>query len=206
MVKRLALAPRVPPARRQSNMNVLAAAARSGGASFVVGIIFVLILLAPAARILRRTGYSPWFCLLLLIPLVNIIMVFVFAFSTWPVDRAPRGYGQVGPPGQVGYPEPPWPGQAPQGYVPGGPQFSSPGWPPPPGAPVPPPPVTPVPPPPPVGSPPPWPGGTTQQSQAGSSWQGPGGFPSQGGSAQPVPPPPPPYPPPWPGTEPPKQP
>ena len=180
-------------------MNVLAAAQRSGGAGLFLGLVFVLILLAPAVRILRRTGYSPWYCLLLLIPIVNIVMIFVFAFSTWPIDRQPHGYRQGGPSGQGGYPEPAWPGQAPQGYVPGGPQYPAPGWPPPPGVPVPPPPATPVPPPP-VGSPPPWPGGSGPQAPASSGWQAPGSPNAREQQAQPGPPPP--YPPPWPGGDP----
>src|ERR1035438_8861693 len=85
--------PVTAPVRRQSNVSVLAATQRVGSGGLVFGLVFVLIVLIPAGRILRRTGYSPWYCLLLLIPLVNIVMIFVFAFSTWPVDRAPRGYG-----------------------------------------------------------------------------------------------------------------
>lgn len=35
-------------------------------------------------RILKKAGFSPWFCLLMFIPLVNLVMVWVFAFTTWP--------------------------------------------------------------------------------------------------------------------------
>src|SRR5208283_3803455 len=90
-----------------------------------VGLVFVLIVLAPVIRILRKAGYSPWYSLLLFVPIVNIVMIYVFAFSTWPVDKARQtGSG----PGMGGYPEPPWPAQPSQGYVPSGPQ-SAPGWP-----------------------------------------------------------------------------
>ena len=154
-------------------MSVLAATHRVGSGGLVFGLVFVLIVLIPAGRILRRTGYSPWYCLLLLIPLVNIVMIFVFAFSTWPVDRGLQGYRQGGPGGAPGgFPEPPWPGRPQQGYVPGGPQGPAQGWPspgtnvppPPPGTYVPPPvPPSPVPPPPPSypAPPPAWPGGPT---------------------------------------------
>lgn len=149
-------------------MSVLAAAqrVRVGSGGLVFGLVFVLIVLIPAGRILRRTGYSPWYCLLLLIPLVNIVMIFVFAFSTWPVDRGLQGYRQGGPGGGPGgFAEPPWPGRPQQGHDPGGPQGPPQGWPspgtytpPPPGTYTPPP--SSYPPPPPSYPPPPpaWPG------------------------------------------------
>ena len=39
-------------------------------------------------RILRRAGYSGWWSLLMLTPLVNIAMIWVFAFSDWPALKA----------------------------------------------------------------------------------------------------------------------
>lgn len=38
-------------------------------------------------RILKKAGFSPWLCLLMLIPFVNIVMIWVFAFTTWPAQR-----------------------------------------------------------------------------------------------------------------------
>lgn len=35
----------------------------------------------------RRTGYNGIWSLILLIPVLNIIMLFVFAFATWPIER-----------------------------------------------------------------------------------------------------------------------
>lgn len=35
---------------------------------------------------LRRAGYSGIWVLVLLIPVVNIIMMYVFAFSRWPIE------------------------------------------------------------------------------------------------------------------------
>ena len=35
---------------------------------------------------LRRAGYEGAWVLVLLIPLVNLIMMYVFAFSTWPIE------------------------------------------------------------------------------------------------------------------------
>lgn len=65
------------------------------GMSIVGGLIAALIgivlFLLPAWMIVRKAGYSGAWSLLMLIPLVNVIALFVFAFSTWPVQRAARG-------------------------------------------------------------------------------------------------------------------
>jgi hypothetical protein len=42
------------------------------------------IFLVPYAKILSRAGWSSWFCLLWFLPLVNLIMLWVFAFGDWP--------------------------------------------------------------------------------------------------------------------------
>jgi hypothetical protein len=35
-------------------------------------------------RIIRRTGHSGWWLLAGLIPVLNLIMLWVFAFARWP--------------------------------------------------------------------------------------------------------------------------
>jgi len=40
----------------------------------------------PAARILRRTGLSPWWSFLVLVPYLNVIALWVFAFARWPLE------------------------------------------------------------------------------------------------------------------------
>jgi len=45
--------------------------------------LFVCILWA-GARILQKAGFDPRLVLCLLIPVINILMVWVFAFSDWP--------------------------------------------------------------------------------------------------------------------------
>lgn len=46
----------------------------------VIGALIVLIY----GRILIKAGYSRWLSLVLLVPLINLIMIWVFAFSKWP--------------------------------------------------------------------------------------------------------------------------
>ncbi|MGO9334785.1 MAG: hypothetical protein ACLQCU_12185 [Acidimicrobiales bacterium] len=141
-------------------MEVLSAAHRaSGGGGLVLfGLILLVVAIVAAAKILPKVGYSAWYALLLLIPVVSFVMILVFAFSDWPVDKELRRYRQGGyGPGPGGYPAPSWPAQPPPGYGPGGPQFPPSGWPPAPG-----------------GSPPPWPGGSGQSAPGGSPppWPG----------------------------------
>ncbi len=57
---------------------------------FVFSIIVILIIIAlygvPVVMIIRKAGYSGWWAILAFIPLVNIIMLWVFALSRWPVE------------------------------------------------------------------------------------------------------------------------
>ena len=46
-------------------------------------IIFPIFLL-PIAKILRRAGWSGWLCLLWIVPFLNLVMLWVFAYSRWP--------------------------------------------------------------------------------------------------------------------------
>lgn len=56
----------------------------SGFALFLPLIIIALTLLVPIARILRRTGHSRWCCVLGMIPLANMIGLWVLAYIPWP--------------------------------------------------------------------------------------------------------------------------
>src|ERR1019366_7049753 len=163
-------------------MVILASVMGLDGAILVI--IYLAIVVASivgTAKIISKAGYSAWFVLLAFVPLVNLVMFFVFAFSDWPVHKELRHYRQGGyGPGFGGYPGSPWPNQPTPGYGSGGPQFRPGGWPPPPpgGSAPPPPSGWPSPsgglaPPAPGGSPPPWPG-APRTEPGGSSPQWPG--------------------------------
>ncbi len=47
-------------------------------------IVVVVLVLIPAWRIVKRVGMNPALSLLLLVPLVNIIAIWLFAFAEWP--------------------------------------------------------------------------------------------------------------------------
>jgi uncharacterized membrane protein YhaH (DUF805 family) len=37
-----------------------------------------------SVRILNKAGYSRWWALLFIVPFINVIMVWVFAYAKWP--------------------------------------------------------------------------------------------------------------------------
>lgn len=52
----------------------------------VLVLVYAVIICVPGGQILKRTGHSGWWALLLLIPLVNLIAYWIFAFKRWPVS------------------------------------------------------------------------------------------------------------------------
>jgi hypothetical protein len=60
---------------------------KMGNLSFfhwILVLLVVLLYIFPVVKILQKAGYSGWWCALLVIPLVNIVMLWVFAFARWP--------------------------------------------------------------------------------------------------------------------------
>ena len=53
----------------------------------LVWIVFLVISFIFYVKILNKAGYSGWFSLLAIIPLVGFVMFWVFAFLKWPVIR-----------------------------------------------------------------------------------------------------------------------
>ena len=47
-------------------------------------VMFSAIFVVPFARIFQRAGRTGWWAVLMLIPLVNIVVLWVFAFAEWP--------------------------------------------------------------------------------------------------------------------------
>lgn len=58
-----------------------------GMRELVIVALIVLVFLWPWSKILRKAGYSGWFCLLAPVPLVNIIALWIFAVADWPSLR-----------------------------------------------------------------------------------------------------------------------
>jgi hypothetical protein len=45
----------------------------------------VIVLCVPACKILSRAGYSITWAVLLFVPIINIVAIWIFAFSRWRV-------------------------------------------------------------------------------------------------------------------------
>ena len=57
----------------------------------IIILLIILIILIPLLifrPIAKKAGYSGWWALVMVIPLVNLIMIWVFAFAKWPVEKA----------------------------------------------------------------------------------------------------------------------
>ncbi len=52
-----------------------------------IGLLFAVLYLWAFVRILHRSGYSGWWILISLVPLLNVVMFFVFAFKKAPTER-----------------------------------------------------------------------------------------------------------------------
>ena len=38
------------------------------------------------APVLRKAGFSPWWSILMTVPLLNLVLVWIFAFIKWPAE------------------------------------------------------------------------------------------------------------------------
>ena len=54
------------------------------------GLVLLVLFLAPFALIVRKAGYSPFWVVLALVPVVNYFALALFALSEWPIERELR--------------------------------------------------------------------------------------------------------------------
>jgi len=62
-----------------------------GIAHLVALIVFILLVWAFVAifgRIVSRAGYSRWWLITVFVPVLNLIMLWIFAFADWPAARS----------------------------------------------------------------------------------------------------------------------
>jgi len=52
-------------------------------------LIIAILIFLPFWFIFSKAGYSGWLSLLMLVPIVNVGMLYFLAFSTWPSQREP---------------------------------------------------------------------------------------------------------------------
>ncbi|RTM14253.1 MAG: hypothetical protein EKK33_07435 [Bradyrhizobiaceae bacterium] len=52
-------------------------------------IVLIAVVVYPAGRILSRIGFSPLWSILMFVPVINLIALWILAFTEWP--RRERG-------------------------------------------------------------------------------------------------------------------
>ncbi|KVL97451.1 hypothetical protein [Burkholderia stagnalis] len=57
----------------------------------LVMLVIIAICIYPYVRIVRRIGHSGWWVLTMAVPILNFIMLWVFAFVRWPAVDDQRG-------------------------------------------------------------------------------------------------------------------
>jgi len=60
----------------------------------LIGLIISVIQILVFCKIFSKTGYSWALGLLMLVPIANIVMLFVLAFAGWPIERELCSYRQ----------------------------------------------------------------------------------------------------------------
>jgi predicted PurR-regulated permease PerM len=53
--------------------------------------VFLFLLLVPVVKLLRRTGHNAAWSLLSIIPGLNVIAFWLFAFKPWPTGKTRAG-------------------------------------------------------------------------------------------------------------------
>ena len=58
-----------------------------GMTHWIIVLVWLAVFIVPAWRIVQKAGFNGAWSLLALVPLVNIILFWVFAFVKWPNER-----------------------------------------------------------------------------------------------------------------------
>ena len=51
---------------------------------WIIVIIYLFVFMFPTAKILQKAGYSAWWCVVAVVPLLNLVMLWVFTFASSP--------------------------------------------------------------------------------------------------------------------------
>ncbi len=58
-----------------------------GSMTLIVVIAYLFIVVFPIWKILSRMGFSGWLSLLSLVPILNLVLLWVLALTKWPVEK-----------------------------------------------------------------------------------------------------------------------
>lgn len=64
---------------------------RLGAPELIILVVILAFFVLPWWLIIKKTGNPPWLALLMLLPLVNVLMLFWLGLSEWPIERRLRG-------------------------------------------------------------------------------------------------------------------
>lgn len=53
----------------------------------IIAISTMLFILYPIGKIIEKAGYSFWWCLIVLGVPAGFILLYIFAFSKWPIEK-----------------------------------------------------------------------------------------------------------------------
>ena len=57
------------------------------GFAIIIGLVFWFVIVGvPIMQILKRTGFSRAWVLILFVPIVNLVFLWIYAFKRWPVE------------------------------------------------------------------------------------------------------------------------
>lgn len=54
-------------------------------------LVMAIVVVVPVWRLCQRLGYPGWMGILILIPMVNLALLYFIAFTDWPKDRNGNG-------------------------------------------------------------------------------------------------------------------
>lgn len=56
------------------------------GFEYTLGIILLIISAYPVCKILRKMGHHPLMAIFFLIPIINIVVLYILASGKWPIE------------------------------------------------------------------------------------------------------------------------
>ena len=82
----------------QPSAQTIAAMTAYFGVFAIVGLFFFVFTMYLYWRVAAKAGYAGALSLFMIVPFVNIIVICLFAFNEWPIERALKiARGEAGP-------------------------------------------------------------------------------------------------------------
>ena len=59
----------------------------AGVFGFIVWAAVLVYTLVCAWTIAKKAGYEPWYGILMIVPILNLVLLYFFAFTEWPAEK-----------------------------------------------------------------------------------------------------------------------